>query len=283
MAINPYLNQHFSNPDQTLIEDLIIEAIQICGVNVFYLPRNANPDKIYGEDPGAIFDSAIEIEMYFKNVMNWDGQGDFLSKFGLQIQDQGKLTVSMKRFRMETGLFRPKEGDLIYLPKPPLTDSLYVITYVEHEAIMHQLGKLQTWDIDLDLFNYSNQKIRTGKPELDKFENLFAASMPLNLNSGTGNFQVGEPVYQGTSLGAATAKALVLSWNPTTKELRIKDIVGAFDPTQNVTGDSSGAIWSITTVEDNKLPDRLNTNNQEFDVDQGNPLLNWDEKNPFGS
>ena len=43
------------------------------------------------------FDSAADLEMYVKNTEGFDGDGDFLSKFGLEIRDSMTLTVARKR------------------------------------------------------------------------------------------------------------------------------------------------------------------------------------------
>ena len=45
---------------------------------------------------------------------------------------------------------------------------------------------------------------------------------------GTSNFTVGEEVYQGSSLAEATAKAIVVSWVPSTMKLRVNHISGSF-------------------------------------------------------
>ena len=44
------------------------------------------------------FDEAINVEMYIKNVEGFEGEGDLLSRFGLEIRDQITFTVARKRF-----------------------------------------------------------------------------------------------------------------------------------------------------------------------------------------
>lgn len=114
--------------------------------------------------------------MYIKNVEGWEGDGDFLSKFNIQIRDQITFTVARRSFFRETKaekLVRPNEGDLIFLP---LNNKVFEIKYVDNSAIFYQLGSLQTWDLKCELFEYNNQRIRTGIAEIDAIEKRVAMS-----------------------------------------------------------------------------------------------------------
>ena len=106
--------------------------------------------------------------MYIKNVEGFAGQGDFLSKFNLEIRDQVTFTVARRTFNNEVGAYtsfiRPREGDLVYFP---LNNKLFEIKFVEHEAIFYQLGSLQTFDISCELFEYNNEIFNTGIPLID--------------------------------------------------------------------------------------------------------------------
>jgi hypothetical protein len=155
--------------EQSLIEDLIIESIRIHGHDVWYVNRSITAkDELLNEDDLSIFDQAYMIEMYIKNVEGFEGEGDFLSKFGLQIRDSITFTVAMRIFNQEVGLHtedvRPFEGDLIYFP---LNNKVFKIMHVEHEAIFYQMGQLQTYDLRCELFEYSNERFDTGIPEVD--------------------------------------------------------------------------------------------------------------------
>ena len=99
MATNVYFN-NFSYPnEQDLVEDLTIESIKVYGHNVKYIPKNIQEiDNLFGEDKLIKYDVAADVEMYVKNVEGFEGEGDFMSKFGLQINDQLTLTVARKRF-----------------------------------------------------------------------------------------------------------------------------------------------------------------------------------------
>ena len=140
------------------------------GHDLYYLPRTRiEDDLIYGEESYSEFNSQYFVEMYIKNIEGFAGQGDFLSKFNLEIRDQVTFTVARRTFNEEVGAYtafvRPREGDLIYFP---LNNKIFEIKFVEHEAIFYQLGALQTFDITCELFEYNNEVFNTGIPLVDE-------------------------------------------------------------------------------------------------------------------
>lgn len=170
MGTNFYFNNFQSSMEQNLIEDLVVESIKIYGIDLYYLPKRVvNRDTIFREEELATYNTAHPIEMYIKNVDGMEGEGDFMSKFGLEIRDRITFTVSRRSFASEVlineaELVRPREGDLIWFP---LTRKIYKIMFVEHEAIFYQLGSLQTWDMTCELFEYNNETFDTGIPDID--------------------------------------------------------------------------------------------------------------------
>ena len=172
MATNFYFNNFDSSSEQFLIEDLVIESIKIYGHDVIYLPREiVNRDFVFIEDGISKFEDNYMIEMYIKNVDGFEGEQDFMSKFGLEIRDQITFSVSIRRFADEIAVneqsLRPNEGDLIFFP---LTSSFYEIKFVEHEAIYYQLGDLQIYDLKCELYEYSGEEFNTGSDLLDQIE-----------------------------------------------------------------------------------------------------------------
>jgi hypothetical protein len=169
MSSNFFFNNFGSSQEQQLIEDLVVESIKIYGHDLYYLPRTrVVDDAIYGEENYSEFNSQFFVEMYIKNVEGFGGQGDFLSKFNLEIRDQVTFTMSRRSFFDEIGAYttfeRPREGDLIYFP---LNRKLFEIKFVEHEAIFYQLGSLQTFDLVCELFEYNNEILNTGIDDID--------------------------------------------------------------------------------------------------------------------
>jgi len=96
---NVYFNNFGYAREQDLVEDLTIESIKIYGHNLKYIPKTAvKQDPLFGEDTLSTYDDAVDIEMYIKNVEGFEGEGDFLSRFNLEIRDQVTFTVARKRF-----------------------------------------------------------------------------------------------------------------------------------------------------------------------------------------
>ena len=289
MATNHYFNHHGTDtPEQRLIENLTIESIKTFGIDVYYLPRTLNEeDKLMGEDNTASYNSAYTIEMYIKTVEGFEGQGDFISKFGLQINDQITFTVAKRRFR-ELGMTSdgraniPHEGDLIFFPT---TSALFQILFVEDEAIFYQTGQLQSYDMLCEMFTYSDQSFNTGIEEIDKIEREQSYSIEFTLNTGSGNYTIGEQVYQGTSLAAASVKGEVASWNATDKVLKLINMTGNFSGTSNIIGDDSDASYSITSFDAQTSAANTaatSSTNQEIAA-AADAIIDFTEGNPFGS
>ena len=211
------------------MEDLIIESIKQYGNEVKYLPRTlVEQDHLFGEAKLSKFDDSVPVEVYIKNVEGFEGEGDFLSKFGVEIRDSMTFTVARKRYdqirggeslqtevgyqlqnetantnapsrqfltdnsdvhgiMLESGTAgsnnytitsqRPNEGDLIYFP---LTDKLFEIKFVEHEDVFYQFGRLQTYDLRCELFQYSSERIDTGDSDVDVIEDELSADVLFN-------------------------------------------------------------------------------------------------------
>lgn len=163
-----------------LIADLVIESIKIYGLDCWYIPkREVNKDKIYGEDSLVEYNTSYMVEMYVKNVEGFAGEGDFLSKFNVEIRDQMTLTIARRTFEdevqhYEQGYTRPREGDLIFMP---LNNKIFQIKFVEHEPVFYQMGALQMYDLKCELFEYSNEIINTGFDVIDDLQNVYSDAM----------------------------------------------------------------------------------------------------------
>lgn len=184
MATNVFFqNYNFFN-EQQLIDDLVIESIQIYGVDTYYITKDSSLiDRLQNEVPLAIFDAAYQMEMYVKTVDGFQGQGDFLSKFGLEIRDQVTFTVAMRTFeryvtRNKTNLVRPREGDLVYMP---MNQKFFKVTFVEHESVFYQTGTLQVFDLKCELYEYSNERFNTGVVFVDTAFDTYKTSGTDNL------------------------------------------------------------------------------------------------------
>jgi len=292
VALNPYFNKFKNLPEQNLIEDLTVEAIKIHGMEIYYLPRKMiHRDDFFGEAPYSRFSSFKMIEMYMDTTTAFEG-GDTFTKFGFEIRDSVKFTVSRKRFKRETGMERPMEGDLLYLP---LNKGLFEIKFVEHENPFYQLGKLLSFQLTCELFQYSEEKMNTGVPEIDVVEDINGYNITLSLGAtgGTGNFTKGDTVYQfgngaiTGSVESATAKATVVSFNPNDPNtIVLSDIVGKWSETSinkqyKITNNNSIPSYRIVTGIQDKFGDFVDDSNKQIQ-DEANQYFNFTEKHPFG-
>ena len=255
MATNKFF-KHTVKSEQGLMEDLTIETIKIYGHDVIYIPRTlVNRDFLFGEDTISNFEQGINLEMYISSVDGFEGEGDFASKFGIQIKDTVEFIVSKKVFSKnlshETTINRPREGDLIYLP---LTKGLFEIKFVEHENPFYQLGKLYSYKISCELFEYSEEDFTTGFTDIDK---VVGASENVAFNiyvtgGYTTDYSVGEYVYQGADgFGpngvCADWYATVLAWatggtaGPLGAGYRLLTVAGPVGATGFVVGTSTAA------------------------------------------
>ncbi len=159
---------------------MVIESIKIYGLDCWYVPKKLiDKDKIYGEDSLSEYNKSYMVEMYVKNVEGFAGEGDFLSKFNVEIRDQITLTIARRTFENEVQYFefgytRPREGDLIFLP---LNNKVFQIKFVEHEPVFYQMGALQMYDLKCELFEYSNEIMNTGFEAIDDLESNYSGAM----------------------------------------------------------------------------------------------------------
>ena len=292
MATNLYFQNFPANQvtsEQLLVEDLVIESLGINGMDVYYMPRSSRDsvDLLYGEDTLKTYTSAYPLEMYLENVTGMEGEGDFMSKFGLEIRDEVTLLVSRRRFGFTVNQTRPLEGDLIYIP---LLRNFFEITFVEHEnnqAMFYTLGRgrggnVYVYALKLKQFVFSSEVIETGISEIDnQIFDLYPRNR-ISLSSGSGAFVANEIVYQGSSLANATAQAIVYTYN-TGVSLDIIRVIGTFN-SGNVRGNTGNANWIINTVSDtatmdNAFEDIVDNNRIETESDS---ILDFTEHNPFG-
>ena len=139
---------------------------------MYYIPRVIkNKDEIYGADDISEYNRAYPVELYIKSVDGFTGDGNFMSKFGLEIRDQVVFSIAQRVFYEEVGmdsaLIRPNEGDLIYFP---LNNKVFKIMFVNKFEMFYQLGALQTWELTCELFEYSSEKFNTGISEIDSIQ-----------------------------------------------------------------------------------------------------------------
>jgi hypothetical protein len=140
---------------------------------MYYIPRViTNLDKIYTADDSSQYNYAILIPIYVENFDRFEGDGNIMAKFSLEIHNQMTLSIARKTFKEEVTPYsqqiRPNEGDLIYYPQ---NQHCFVVRYVEKFEMFYPLGKLYVWQMTVELFDYSNEVISTGIAEIDALQN----------------------------------------------------------------------------------------------------------------
>jgi hypothetical protein len=302
MSTNFYFNNFPLNQitqEQLLVEDLVIESMQIHGMDIYYLPRTIRQgneiDYLYGEDTLKEYKTAYPIEMYLENVSGMDGEGDFISKFGLEIRDEISMLVSRRRFKYTTGatnLNRPREGDLIFLP---LLNDFFEITFVESEndqAMFYTLGRgrggnVYLYALKMKKFVFSNEIISTGIDEIDSQirEHYRRSQIIYSTTPPSEPFIADEIVYQSPdgTFQNATSQAIVHSFTPGL--LNVYRVIGKFTPGSNVIALASGATYMVTENEDD---DAFDGDSFEDIIDnsriqqEGEGIIDFTEINPFG-
>ena len=293
MAKNPYFKLG-TNSEQNVVENLIIECLQIYGQEMFYIPRTlVSKDEILGEDRLSEFKNVYPIEMYFENVDGFGGNGAFMSKFGLMIEQSATLVVARKRWQQAVAQYgqtilpnRPAEGDLLYFP---LTGGLFEIKFVQHQNPFYQIGKLYTYKLDIELFQYASERIDTGYGVIDDFESLKTFDIDTSVtkfgmidsiqvtNGGTGYTSATVSITSTTGKGA-TATAVIS--NGAISAINVTNPgTGYKDVTVVIAGDGTNATASATLINDIDKVESYGDNNS-FKREAESFIFN--DRNPFG-
>jgi Virus neck protein len=190
--------------EQNLYEDLIIECLRIYGHYVYYVPRKKfNQDLILNEDVLNSYEHAYPIEMYLENVQGFEGEGELLSKFGVELRDTATFVVSRRRWSQlvnhygQTILDRPAEGDVVYFPQ---TKSIFEIRKVIGNQPFYQAGALYVYKLSCELMQYSLENFDTGVTEIDGLpdavqDQLLTSNYELTLeNAGALLTEFDEPI-----------------------------------------------------------------------------------------
>ena len=208
MAVNKHF--HTSNvaaiaTEQSLYSNLVAEAIQIYGHDVFYIDRTiVAEDSVFGEDSLSIFRDAAK-----KEIMN---------QFGVQNLSEATFVVNKLRFQeltkqitiesgtdseeggsvlLEAGTLaaistdlegsdfyilsetdatdsdRPFEGDAIY---HPILKKMFQVNFVDHDEPFFQLDNNPVYKLRCRLFDYSSEELNTGIDTIDEIEDALSVS-----------------------------------------------------------------------------------------------------------
>lgn len=293
MAKNPYF-KFGTNSEQNIVENLIIECLEIYGQELFYIPRTlVSKDEILGEDRLSEFKNAYPIEMYFENVDGFGGNGAFMSKFGLMIEQSATLVVARKRWQQAVAQYgqtilpnRPAEGDLLYFP---LTGGLFEIKFVQHQNPFYQIGKLYTYKLDIELFQYASERIDTNYSIINDFESLktfdidplvtkFGMIDSIQVTNMGENYTTATVTITSTTGKGATAIAEISNGSISAINVTSPG-TGYKDVTVVIAGDGTNATASATLINDIDKVESYGDNNS-FKREAESFVFN--DRNPFG-
>ena len=300
--------------EQDLYEDLVTESIKIFGQDVVYLPRKRISEDALLNEEYSEFTMAFPIEMYLENAEGFEGDGNLLGKFGLEIRDQANFVVTKRRWDSVVGINvtsgsigytpenMPAEGDLIYMT---MTQRLFEIKYVEPKSPFYQLSDLPSYTMTAELFEYNDQHFDTGWDEIDNVEWQNATSYSYIVSAGTPAYELGELVTQWTGTNDSASPAVpinvegyVAGWDGDNNRVTIisphqsTNGDGTFmaftvqaAATKKLTGTISGTALNITTDESGTTKTFYNqdvfADNDEFEL-AGDAVIDFTETNPFG-
>jgi hypothetical protein len=228
MAKNPYFLDNSS--EHRLIESIGEETITAMGRDIYYIPRKLfNKDYLYGEDTVSKFKGSYKLTAYVNSVSGFQGQGDLISKFGIELKDRVELVVGKRSFeeiitRSDSEISRPTEGDLVYFID---SDTLFEINFVEHENPFYALGKrLYTYVLSCEAFTYTHEDFDTDQNFIDDIEteqHTKGFELYMGISGGATDFILGEQVFHiiGNTAGSidpvisnASGIGTVFEWNP---------------------------------------------------------------------
>lgn len=289
MPTNPYISLK-NRGEQNLYEDIVIEAIKFYGQDVYYLPREVvEREDIFLDAIQSQFSDAYKVETYIENAEGFEGEGDLFTKFGIELRDQATFVIARRRWRELVGdrlaeeyQFRPREGDLIFLP---LTESLFEVKRVFTETPFYQLSQLPLFRMQCELFEFSDEDFDTGIEAIDQVEEEHAFQYELVMESGPVDeyYTVGETVQQ--IFDTFTLEGEVTAFNPETRLLKIAHTGGSDGKYHEWSTDRAviGANAQLTPVSQDEGINEIDRLDQkpQFD-DFANDFLDFTESNPFG-
>lgn len=307
MATSVYFSGNVKS-EASLYEDLIIESMQIYGQDIVYIPRQEiSRDEILNESYSRFTDSYV-VEMYIENQDGFEGDGDLLAKFGLEIRDQATFIVAKRRWEKQVGKwlsttqgesdsFRPMEGDLLYLP---MSKSIFEIKFVEHEMPFYQLQNIPVYKLQAELFEYGDEEFDTDIDMIDQIETLNATSYTYAMNTGSGDYKIGETVVQWTGVNDVDGDPIniegeVAAWEDMgldignltvvslkTTEGKFRQLYVDADPLKQVVGTESGATYNVSVADTATNYNRDTYAANDIFEAEADGIIDFSETNPFG-
>jgi len=159
MAVNSAFhtsNLHSLATERSLYQNLVKEAIQIYGHDVFYVNRDTVAlDTVLGEDSLSKFTKQTPIEMYVEDSEGFGGDKEIISTFGLENRNEITFVVSKERFQemdsqftIESGTDTTGGGVLLEIGSISQTGSSSTLTSVQGDNNFYLLQDTASTEAD---------------------------------------------------------------------------------------------------------------------------------------
>ena len=243
MPTNVYFDTGTTS-EQRLYENLIIEQLRAFGHDVYYLPRKlVKEDTLFGEDTLSSFNDAYIVEMYLDNIEGFEGQKEMMTRFGLDMQDEATWVVSRRRFEQLIST----DQNLIVSSRPNEGD----LIYFPRAKKLFEISFVDHDDPFYQIYNLPVFKMRCRTFEYSSE----------GLNTGISDIDAIETSESTDALGYQIV--LEMATESGTNHLITED--GAFIVQED---------YNIDTID--------TSSDSQFFETQGDSILDFTERNPFG-
>ena len=243
MPTNVYFDTGTTS-EQRLYESLIIEQLRAFGHDVYYLPRKlVKEDTLFGEDTLSSFNDAYIVEMYLDNIEGFEGQKEMMTRFGLDMQDEATWVVSRRRFEQLIST----DQNLIVSSRPNEGD----LIYFPRAKKLFEISFVDHDDPFYQIYNLPVFKMRCRTFEYSSE----------GLNTGISDIDAIETSESTDALGYQIV--LETATESGTNHLITED--GAFIVQED---------YNIDTID--------TSSDSQFFETQGDSILDFTERNPFG-
>lgn len=179
MTTRPIFNNLYQAEEQSVLQDIIVEMIQMYGVDCQYIKReNVSIDPILREETMSHFSESWTIEAYIPDTGINPGKQNFMSKFGFRFDETSEAIIAISRWKeLNTGLIRPREGDLLYIGNPLdqhgsfMNDVMQIKQCWLDSQSESPMGAHQTFRLTLANFTKSYETFNTNYDEINNVMN----------------------------------------------------------------------------------------------------------------
>ena len=197
MTIDSIINTGIEADDHDINEELLIEDIQVRGLDVFYIPRDETQDDYFlREKIHSAFTTFYQVEMVPKNIDTFEGYTYSLDRSGAVSLEYGtELVVSKKRFHEEVDsrVKRPLEGDLVYIPQ---VKTLFEINFVNFSEMDNRLRGEIAYSFVVQKFQYNHDTLSTNIEDVDSMQKLYAYQIIADFSDPVGVIEEGDELTQ---------------------------------------------------------------------------------------